>query len=254
MSPGGGRRRAVRGLALVFLLSFVNLVGAFLALATLGGLGEWTRWQFIGLFGLVETAMGLAFIIGPNIWRLPVAEGNTSPRTRVRLAASALLMPHWAAVAKAGAGAGMLLAAAVHEGVSPATPAVLLVIAALLVAVLGLSLVFARLGVARPDLDVVAFTLHRPGQPDRKYPGISFGGTFVQLIVNIGVFPAVKVLPPTLLYQPEVAPSLEFVGYTGGLAVALAAAGLLAWWGRISVRAPREQQREAEAEAEGQLP
>jgi hypothetical protein len=66
---GPGKERAFRGLVLVFVLSFMNLVGVLLTATVLGGIAPWTRWQFIGLFGVVEVASGLANVLSPNIWR-----------------------------------------------------------------------------------------------------------------------------------------------------------------------------------------
>ena len=100
--------RAARGLVATFVLPFVNLVGAFVALSLLGGIEPWTDRQFVGLFGLIELSMGLAYFFAPNVWRLPVAEANTK-RTDVRLAASTVLIPHWIAAAKAIGGAIMLV-------------------------------------------------------------------------------------------------------------------------------------------------
>src|SRR5215218_5206226 len=82
------RRRAYSGLFLTFLLSFVNLVGIVFTLIALGGLEPWSPWQFIGAFGVLEAASGLANVISPNIWRLPVAQVQTSERTEVELAGS----------------------------------------------------------------------------------------------------------------------------------------------------------------------
>src|SRR5438067_390774 len=113
--------RPVRGLVLGFLLSFVNLAGAFLALLALGGLGAWTGRQFLGFFGMVEAASGLAFIFSPNVWRLPVAEVSTSNRTAIRFAATTVFIPHWAAGAKCVAGLLMIAAAAQRAGIGPAT-------------------------------------------------------------------------------------------------------------------------------------
>ena len=59
MSSGRESGRAFRGLALVFLLSFVNLVGVIFTAAALGGVEPWTRWQFVGAFGVIEAASGL---------------------------------------------------------------------------------------------------------------------------------------------------------------------------------------------------
>ena len=63
--------RAVGSALLAFSLSFVNLAGALLAISALVGLESWSDRQFIGLFGFVELSIGLAYLIAPNIWRLP---------------------------------------------------------------------------------------------------------------------------------------------------------------------------------------
>ena len=59
--------RAFRGLVLVFLLSFLNLVGLIVTVTALGGAAPWSRWQFVGLFGVIEAASGLANVITPNM-------------------------------------------------------------------------------------------------------------------------------------------------------------------------------------------
>src|SRR5919201_2827680 len=92
--------RAFRGLLLTFALSFVNLVGIIFTLSALGGLEPWSPWQFVGAFGVLEAASGIANVISPNIWRLPVAELTTSDRTDVKIAASTLLLPHWGGLAR----------------------------------------------------------------------------------------------------------------------------------------------------------
>jgi hypothetical protein len=241
--------RPIRGLILGFALSFVNLAGAFLAVMALGGLGAWSGWQFIGFFGLLEVASGLAFIFGPNVWRLPVAEANTGNRTAIRFAASAVFIPHWAAGAKCVAGLAMLVYAATRAGVGPATLGLPLVILLIAGAILAVSAAVARLGVARPDLDVVHVVLERPEKPPLRLPGISLGGMVIQLVINIGAFPAVKFLSPEILYRPEIGPSPGMVYITLVAALALSVAALLAWKGRVCWRAPVEQQREAERAA-----
>jgi hypothetical protein len=247
MSQHSSPPRAMRGLVLGFMLSFVNLLGAFLALLALGGLGRWTGWQFIGFFGMLEVATGLAFVFGPNVWRLPVAEANTSERTAIRFAASTILIPHWAAGAKCIAGVAMLIFAATRAGIGPATVALAPLVMLIAAAVLALSAAVARLGVARPDLDVLQLVLKRPGRTDMELPGISIGALLIQLLINIGAFPAVKVLPPTILYQPEIGPSLALLVTSSVAAFISVLIALLAWRGRLCWRAPIEQQREAEA-------
>ena len=130
----------MRGLLLSFVLSFVNLAGLFLSITLLGGLGQWTTWEFVGLAGLTEAGLGLAFIVGPNIWRLPVAEAQTSDRTSIRLALDVLLIPRWGALARVAAGVVMLAVAAAFEGVSAGSAAVGIVAVAIAVTALALSL------------------------------------------------------------------------------------------------------------------
>ncbi len=239
-------RPAWRGLLLGFVLTFLNLVGAFLTIAALGGLGEWTEWQFVGVFALFETATGTAYIVAPNIWRLPISEANTSDATTIHLAASAIFIPHWAAGAKALAGAGLLLFAASRTGIGVASAVVPLLILLVAGAVIGLSLLAARFGVVRPDLDVVFIVVKRPRRDDLALPGISLTASLLQVLTNIGAYPAVKALSPSTLYGPEMRPSLTVFVVSLFTTAILLAAGFLVWRGRISWRAPREQQRDAE--------
>jgi len=241
--------RPVRGLILGFALSFLNLAGAFLAVLALGGLGAWAGWQFIGFFGMLEAAGGLAFVFGPNVWRLPVAEANTGNRTAIRFAATTVFIPHWAAAAKCIAGLVMAGFAAARSGVGPATVALPLLVLLIAVAILAASAAVARLGVARPDLDVFHIVLERPGRPSLRLPGISIGGMLIQLVINVGAFPLVKVLGPGVFYRPEIGPSPGLLFTTLLTALALTVVALLAWKGRVGWRAPPEQQREAERAA-----
>jgi hypothetical protein len=153
--------RAVGGALLAFTLSFVKLAGALLAIRALGGLEPWSDRQFIGLFGLVELSIGLAYLVAPNIWRLPVAEANTGDRTKIRLPASTLLIPHWIAAAKLLSSVVMLTYAA-GEGVGPANIGLPFAAGFISGGFLALCLIAARLGVARPDLDVFFIVIERP--------------------------------------------------------------------------------------------
>ena len=99
----------------------MNLVGIIFTVTALGGPAPWSRWQFVGAFGVIEAASGLANVISPNIWRLPVAELQTSGRTDVKLAASALLLPHWGGLARFAAGLVCLGLSAWQEGLGAAS-------------------------------------------------------------------------------------------------------------------------------------
>jgi hypothetical protein len=242
------RRRALSGLFLTFVLSFVNLVGIVFTLIALGGLAPWSRWQFIGAFGVLEAASGIANVISPNIWRLPVAQLQTSERTQIGLAGSALLIPHWAALARFGAGAVLMAVAASHEGLALASVALIPLVLALAWLVVVISAAFARVALIRPEMDVVQVNV-RWGGRDREFPPGSLSASVLQFLLSISTIPAAKLLDPTVLYQPELAPSLEAL-----LAVLIASAisGVLVyllWSGRIAATAPAEQQREAEEHA-----
>jgi hypothetical protein len=238
--------RAARALVATLVLSFVNLVGAFVALSLLGGLEPWTERQFVGLFGLIEFAMGLAYLFAPNAWRLPVAEANT-PRTDIRLAASTVLIPHWIALAKALGGA-IMLGYASTEGVGLATLGLPLAVIFVAIGFLALSVAVARLGVARPDLDVFFVTIRRPGGKEHELPGFTITGMSMQLLSNFGVFPAVELLKPSALYRPELGPSPGLLLATAAAVAVLCAVAWLAWRARMTMRAPKEQEREAEEE------
>jgi hypothetical protein len=241
-TPGG---RAFRGLALVFVLTFVNLTGVIVTAAALGGVAPWTRWQFIGLYGVLEVANGLANVIAPNLWRLPVAELQTERRTNVRLAASTVLLPHWGGLARAAAGLVLVVAAASQEGVAWSSLALVPFIAALALAVLAASALVARAGVARPDLDVVQFTI-RWGGRERQPAPVSLGASVLQFLLAIATIPIAKLLAPSILYQPALAPSASaFVAVLAG-SLLLAVATAAAWAGRMTLTAPVEQQREAD--------
>lgn len=236
--------RAVRGLALIFLLSFLSLVGVLLTVAALGGLGEWSRWQFIGLFGVIECASGLANIILPNVWRLPVAETQLKRSTVTHLAPPVLLIPHWAAAARIAAGLVFLAAAAVSEGYGAVTLGLVPFVAMVAWLMFAASAIVARAGVARPDLDVLQFVVVRP-KSKVTLPPISVGASVVQFLLSIATIPIVKAVPPSVLYGPEIAPSWQALAWSLLLSVVAAGAVVAAWLGRIDWRAPAEQHREA---------
>ena len=243
----GAKGRAFRGLALVFALSFVNLVGILVTAMALGGIDPWSRWQFIGMFGVVEAASGLANVLSPNVWRLPVAELRTSKRTDVELAASALLLPHWGGLARAGAGIVLIALAAWQEGLAPVSLLLVPFVLALAWFVLAVSAVLARGGVARPELDVLQFVV-RWGGRERELTPISIGASAFQFVLTIVTLPIAKLLPPSVLYQPAIGPSPAALLVVLAAAAASGLAAYLVWSGRIAFHAPAEQQREAEAQ------
>jgi ethanolamine transporter EutH len=245
VSERPSRRRAFRGLALVFVLSFLNLLGVILTAAALGGLAPWSRWQFVGLYGVLELASGLSNVISPNIWRLPIAQLQTGEPTDVKLAASTLLLPHWGGLARAVAGLVSLTLAAWHEGVGPATLSLVPFVLAVAWSILALSAVLAWAGVKRPDIDVVQFVV-RWGRREKELAPISIGASVLQFLLGIATIPAVKLFAPSLLYQPEIAASEEALLLVLAVSVALSAVVYVLWSDRIELHAPAEQQREAE--------
>lgn len=240
--------RAFRGLVLVFLLTFLNLVGLILTTTALGGLAPWSRWQFVGAFGVIEAASGLANVISPNIWRLPVAELETNARTRVKLAWSALLLPHWGGLARCAAGLVCIGVAAWQVGLGIASAALAPFVLALAWSILAISAVLARAGVARPDIDVVQLVMRWRSREKEMRP-LSLSAAVLQFLISIATIPFVKLLPPSVLYQPELAPSLDALLFTGALSAVLLVVVYLLWSGRIALSAPQEQQREAEEHA-----
>jgi hypothetical protein len=232
--------RVTRGV-LILLTSFLNLLGAFAVLASLGGLAQWSAWQIVGMFGLIEAATGLAFLLAPNIWRLPIAEVRTGGATSVRLAPELLLVPQPAALPKAFAGALLIAGAAWTEGVGWRTLGV----------IPALSLVIARLGVARPDVDVVSLIVRRIAHADREIGPFTLSGVAVQLGTQVGVIPIVKLASPSILFRPELVPSLPLVVALMAVTCVLGLCAYAAWHDRIDLHAPAEQRLEAERDLSG---
>jgi hypothetical protein len=242
-----GSKRAFRGLALVFLLSFLNLLGVILTATALGGVEPWSRWQFIGLFGVIEAASGLANVLSPNLWRLPIAQLQSGP-TEVKLAASTIMIPHWGALARTAAGLVLISLAAWQVGLSPASLALVPFVLALAWSILAFSAVVARVGVARAELDVFQLVVIWRGRK-RELAPVSIGASVMQFLLSIVTIPIAKLLPSSVLYQPELAPSVATTAFALSLAGVLLLIVWLAWSGRIEMRAPRRQQREAERHA-----
>jgi hypothetical protein len=244
----GKPMRAVRGLLLTFILSFVNLVGIIFTLSALGGLEPWSTWQFIGAFGVLEAASGIANVISPNIWRLPIAALQTSRKTDVDLAASALLLPHWAALARFGAGMVLVGLAAGHEGLAPESLGLIPFIAALAWLIVAMSALLARLALIRPEIDVAEVAV-RWGGKLRELPPLSLSASVLQVLLTLVTLPLAKLLSPSILYQPDLSPSAKALFALLAASAILGALVYSVWSGRIALRARAEQQREAEEHA-----
>jgi hypothetical protein len=114
--------------------------------------------------------------------------------------------------------------------------------------ILAISAVLARAGVARPDLDVLQIVV-RLGRRETEMNPVSIGASVFQFLLSIITIPAVKLLPPSVLYQPDLGPSRDALLVALGVSAALSALVWLLWAGRVELDAPREQQREAEERA-----
>jgi hypothetical protein len=179
---------------------------------------------------------------------LPIAELETSERTDVKLAGSALLLPHWGGLARSAAGLVCLGAAAWSEGLGPASGLLIPFALALAWSVLAISAVLARAGVARPDLDVVQLVV-RWGTREKELPPVSVGAAVFQFLLSITTIPAVKLLPPSVLFQPELGPAPGALLAALAVSAALLVAVYALWSGRVELNAPPDQQREAEENA-----
>ncbi len=184
----------------------------------------------------------------PNVWRLPIAQLETSERTDVKLAASTVLLPHWGGLARCAAGLVCLAVAAAQEGISPATLGLVPLVLAVAWCVLTLSAALARGGVARPDLDVLQLVV-RWGGREKELAPISLGASVLQFLLGIATIPAAKLLPPSVLFRPELGPSPAAL--LGALVVSALLAVLTSalWFRRVDLTAPPAQQREAEENA-----
>lgn len=149
----------------------------------------------------------------------------------MKLAASALLLPHWGGLARFAAGVVCLGASAWQNGLGPASVGLLPFVAAIAWSVLAISAVLARAGVARPDVDVFQLVV-RWGGREKEFPPISISAVVFQFVLSIVTLPAVKLLPPSVLYQPELGPSQDALLVTFALSAVLLAFVYLLWAGR----------------------
>ena len=242
------RSRAFSGLVLVFALTIVNFFGILLTMTALGGLQPWDEWQFLGLFGVVEAAAGASNVIAPNIWRLPVAEMETSRRTQVRLAATTMLIPHWGGAARSLAGILLIFVSGFHEGWSVESLLLFPVLLLLCVLFLAISAIIARWGVEYPDTDTMQWIVRWRSKEHELNP-LSLSASLQQFVLGVITLPAVKVLSPGVLFAPEIQPSNEALIAIAVASVLLTATAALLWAGRLQWQAPAEQQREAEQNA-----
>jgi hypothetical protein len=163
----------------------------------------------------------------------------------VKLAASALLLPHWGGLARSVAGVVLVTLASWQEGFGSASAGLVPFVIALALSILAISAVLARAGVAWPELDVLQFVV-RWGKREKELAPISIGASVFQFFLSIATIPIAKLLPPSVLYQPEIGPSTTALLLAVAVSAALLGLVYLLWSGRFEVNAPAEQQREAE--------
>ena len=159
-----------------------------------------------------------------------------------------MLIPHWGGIARALAGLALMGGAAVGQGLGVVSVSLILMILLLAVLFTALSALLARLGVVRPEIDVIQLVVRWRNQ-ETELPPISLTASFLQFGFSIVTIPAVKALSPGLLYDDVMrASGLSLLALLIGT-VLCAAAAFLVWIGRLGARAPREQQIEAERNA-----
>lgn len=159
-----------------------------------------------------------------------------------------MLIPHWGGIARALAGLALMGGAAVAEGVGVVSVSLILLLLLLAVLFTELSALLARLGVVRPDIDVIQFMV-RWRKQEKELPPISLTASFLQFGFSIMTIPAVKVLSPDFLYDDLMRASGLGLLVLLIVTVLCGAAAFLVWTGRLGARAPREQQIEAERNA-----
>jgi hypothetical protein len=245
---GNNKSRAFSGLVLVFVLTILNFFGILLTMTALGGLEPWNTWQFLGLFGVVEAAAGASNVIAPNIWRLPVAEMETSRRTRIHLAASAMLIPHWGGAARSLAGVVLIVVSGFHEGWAIESLLLLPMLLLLCVLFLAISAVIARWGIEYPETDTIQFVVRWRSREHELNP-LSLSASLQQFVLGVITLPAVKILSPGALFGPAIRPSTEAFMAIVVVTFLFTTATALLWAGRLQWQAPPEQQREAEQNA-----
>jgi hypothetical protein len=138
--------------------------------------------------------------------------------------------------------------AAWHEGLTLASMGLVPLMLGLAWLIVAVSALVARVAVARPEFDVVQFTVRWGGRA-RDFAPASLSAALLQFVLSIATVPAAKLLSPKVMYRPELAPSAGALVATLGASVVLAVLVYVLWYGRIAVHAPREQQREAEEHA-----
>jgi len=242
-------KRAFRGLFLPLSLSFINFAGLLLSAISLKALGDWTTWQFAGMFGILEASQGLASILQPNIWHLPVVELETSDRTRTKLAWSTIFLPHWGGAARAFGGTVIIVASAVHHGdVQPTAVLIVPLVIVLAALWVNATMLVARLGVAHAQTDVVQFVVKWRGQTHELKP-LSIRASLLQFCLGIMTLPIANSLSANALFDPGLRLDPLILAATLLVTLVTSVLTVVVWQGRFAMRAPREQQVEVEQNA-----
>jgi hypothetical protein len=78
---------------------------------------------------------------------------------------------------------------------------------------------------------------------------LSISASIVQFLLNMLPLPAAALMSAGVLFGPQLGPSFEALAIVTAVTAVVVLATLLAWTGRTSWQAPREQQVEIEAKA-----
>lgn len=121
---------------------------------------------------------------------------NSKPAAaNVRLAATAMLIPHWGGGARASPGVCLMLAGGFHEGWTVTSVLILPLVALLVISLLGVSVAIARPGVSRPDIDTVQ-VIFRWRHTEHEMAPLSITASAQQFLLGIFTLPMVKFLSP----------------------------------------------------------
>src|SRR5437870_8804891 len=118
MTRRAGTSRVGLALRSAALLAFsvANFCLVYLTARFLGGLAGWSFSQFAGLYGVFEASFGLANIVAPNFWVMPVARLSLPHEDAVVLRLADLRAIHWDGTGRMLAGAAFVSWSAARSG------------------------------------------------------------------------------------------------------------------------------------------
>jgi hypothetical protein len=232
-------------LILAFAFSFFNFALLVLSGLFVGGLDHWSVRQFAGLYGLIETSTGIANLVAPNFWALPVSEFRSRSETVVVVALADLRVIHVDGVGRVLGGGLFLAWSAAAAGVRLESLLLLPLTTLLGLTIIALSGLVARWGIARPDIDVLQLKVYWRNR-EKVLPPISLGTSYLQFFLTLVPLPIAAATGPRFLFHPEFYPSLELAALTLVVTLIVVALFLAAWSSRVAIRpvtAPARSER-----------